>query len=768
VLVELHAGDPEQGEMRMAKISLAGFKDPVRRPRYIIWTGVAVLVLAAVMIVALGVTSTRWFCAEGCHKVQDDTILAYEASTHSQISCMACHMPVNANPVIFILHKAEALGELYLTVRDDFELPLNAESHVALTMAETQCTQCHNMANRQVTPTEGVKIDHAVHSEVNAACPVCHNRVAHIENFELTLTDPQTGEPNTKHVEFMSMTACFRCHGLEAAAAAPGRCSACHPADFDLKPENHDEEDFLPAAHAEMALEAKAESEKAIAEAEHGEGEAASDEGSAEGSEEGTEGAEGSEAPAGEGEESEHSLITPEKAYASSGAEVEQVSLEEVPALIEEQRAEGEEHHESIGASLPTVESIFYCATCHTEQFCTNCHGMDMPHPASFLKPASAGAEDGHPAVSAEKAEKCVQCHGENEKTHFCDSCHHGEEAGGWEYAKDVPWTQKQHPQAVAAGGVDACTEQCHETKFCADCHTKNRVFPASHRQRNWTKPKPPGAMTVYGKEPAKVTAKHSLDAQKSIESCEVCHGSGGVNAKFCKDCHKLEMPHPAQFKENHVSGKKNPGVCSNCHLFREVCSNCHHVGSSLTRPWIQVHGASTNNNGTAGCVETCHTKEDCVKCHTSRDVVPASHRRAKFVRDFSNKDAIHVQLFGSDGETCTFCHAGQAAELPNSKFCKGCHKLEMPHPIDEGNDQKFVHQEGFQKKQLTKPQCSNCHQTRFCDACHHEGSVSNRPWLRYHPNIVGKEGAEPCFDCHQPTFCANCHVNLAKRGLLN
>jgi hypothetical protein len=62
----------------MAKISLAGFKDPVRRPRYIIWTAVAVLVFAAFMVPVLGVTSTRWFCAQSCHKVQDDTIVAYE------------------------------------------------------------------------------------------------------------------------------------------------------------------------------------------------------------------------------------------------------------------------------------------------------------------------------------------------------------------------------------------------------------------------------------------------------------------------------------------------------------------------------------------------------------------------------------------------------------------------------------------------------------------------------------------------------------------
>src|SRR5450830_1601395 len=136
----------------MAKISLAGFKDPIRRPRYIIWTIVAFLVVVAVMIPVLGVTSTGWFCSEGCHKVQDDTILAYQHSSHSNISCMACHMPVNADPVTFLLHKAEALGELYMTVTNKFELPLNPKSEVALTMQATQCTQCHNLATRPVTP----------------------------------------------------------------------------------------------------------------------------------------------------------------------------------------------------------------------------------------------------------------------------------------------------------------------------------------------------------------------------------------------------------------------------------------------------------------------------------------------------------------------------------------------------------------------------------------------------------------------------------------
>ncbi len=161
----------------MAKISFAGWKDPVRRPRYIIWSGVAVLVLAAVMIVALTATSTYWFCANVCHKVQDDTIIAYNASTHNKVSCMACHMPVAANPVVFILNKAEALGELYMTVTNKFELPLNPTARLARDEGD-QCTQCHS-DNRITSPTDGIIIDHEVHAEKKSQCAVCHNRVAH-------------------------------------------------------------------------------------------------------------------------------------------------------------------------------------------------------------------------------------------------------------------------------------------------------------------------------------------------------------------------------------------------------------------------------------------------------------------------------------------------------------------------------------------------------------------------------------------------------------
>jgi len=685
----------------MPKLSLSGLKDPRKRARFIIWAGVSVVVLAAFMIVALGATSSYWFCSQVCHKVQDDSIIAYNHSTHSKVNCMACHMPVNADPVTFVLHKVEALGEAYLTITDKFELPLNPVNHVSLNMHEEQCTQCHNLANREITPSNGIIIDHEVHSEKEWQCTVCHNRIAHNEDFDLVGKSPD-GEPNKKHQDFMSMTACFRCHGLEKGAEAPGTCAACHPKDFKLTPASHEETGFYPKGHAEIALEYSHEVDEADKERE-----------------------------------------------------------------AEEAEAEGEGGEAAKALELPWVNQVFYCTTCHTESFCNNCHGMEMPHPAEFKEPKAKTDPAGHPVVSKTKPAKCVMCHGVDQKTHFCSECHHGTKIG-WEYNARVNWAS-QHPGAVAKSGVKSCTASCHTVKFCADCHTKNAILPTSHKAGTWTYPalnKP--TVTVYGKAPAAASAGHTAAAKASMESCEVCHGSGGIEAAFCKACHKVAMPHPDQFKQFHAkTGKANPALCQQCHRVREVCSTCHHIGSSLTRPWTSVHGVSVNTNGATSCVEKCHQKNFCVACHNNRNVRPASHNAARFVRsDIGTTPAGHTSQYKANGDACTYCHAGEVAALPNAPFCRACHKLQMPHTINDSDKQKFAHAEPIQKKQYSKSQCYNCHPQTMCDACHHQGAPAGQPWLRAHPASVREKGAQSCFECHNPTYCANCHVNIGKRNL--
>ena len=346
----------------MARISFGGFKDPVTRPRYIIWALVVVLFIAGVMIPVLGITSTRWFCSEGCHKVQDDTIAAYKRSSHASISCMACHMPVSANPVIFLIHKAEALGELAQTVSNNYELPLNGESEVAMEMKADQCVQCHSLKTRKITPSIGIKINHDIHGEKDVRCPMCHNRIAHNEDFELTLKDPKSGETNKKHANFMKMTACFRCHSQTPGKdVPPGKCEACHTPGFKLKPPSHDTTSFYPGGHAELAKEA----DKEVA--------------------------------AAKGQ------VWFESAATSTPAKAPEA----------EEATGGREGGEP---ELKSVEQINVCSTCHAKKFCIDCHGLPMPHPSTFKK--------GHGNLGKSNPNLCAKCHGN--ATTFCNECHHG------------------------------------------------------------------------------------------------------------------------------------------------------------------------------------------------------------------------------------------------------------------------------------------------------------------------------------------------------
>lgn len=683
----------------MAFHPITAFKNPVTRPRAIIWTGTILAILCLVMVVMVGATTSYWFCAEICHKVQDDSIFTYNRSTHSKVSCVSCHMPVNANVVTYLIHKVEALAELPMTVAGTYSIPLNAESEVSLNkkmFPDTQCTQCHDLENRVVNSSDGIIIDHAVHTDAGVRCTMCHNRVAHNEvGYNFVNVDPKTGKKNTGHDNFMSMTACYRCHGLEKGSPAPGTCSSCHPKDFKLKPKDHETADFMKQ-HGELALEEV----KHVQEI-----------------------------------EKETGVASPDPA----------AKTDYVNKLMAEAELPAKGEFEWPVAPEGTINR---CYTCHDQKtFCDSCHGVQMPHPTEFLADHSKQAND------PKLAKKCVMCHGENSKTAFCSSCHHGKEVN-WEYNKTQSWTNGQHAKAVAKSGIDSCTKQCHDTKFCSDCHSKMTKAPESHDAKNFTYPSTP-SVTVYGKTPAKVTAKHAVAALESTQQCEICHGTGGINAKFCKDCHGMEMPHNDSFKKFH--SKQNPAKCQKCHDFKQVCSNCHHIGASTTKPWLSVHGASVNKNGYSTCVGPCHKKSDCTSCHMKRNVMPASHKSSKFV-----KGGLHAKTFEKDAENCTFCHAGNKDTLANSKFCKSCHKLDMPHPITD-SPQKFEHKKQFEEKKFTKKTCANCHAQRFCDACHHKQSVKGKDWMYYHPSVVRKDGAQGCYECHDETYCSHCHVNLRR-----
>lgn len=211
-------------------------KDPAKRTRAIIWLFVAVIAIGALYATSMVVTSTTWFCNDVCHNVHADNKKTYYAGVHSKVSCMACHYPPSLDPVRFALDRVDKLLDVYPTLAGTFEMPLNEYSRIALRTSSDTCTQCHS-SNRAPTPARGILIGHEAHAGSDISCTVCHNRVAHPEKSAYTLPG------NRHHEDFMTMRACFRCHGEAATVAsdlkASGECATCHTESFDLTPASH-------------------------------------------------------------------------------------------------------------------------------------------------------------------------------------------------------------------------------------------------------------------------------------------------------------------------------------------------------------------------------------------------------------------------------------------------------------------------------------------------------------------------------------------------
>jgi hypothetical protein len=302
---------------------IEGFRDPVRRPRYIIWSALAVMLVVLMWTFGLVGTSFSWFCETPCHIVHDDNTLAYNAGTHSNVSCIACHEPVNSSPIQFTVLKIFVIPDLYATITKTFDLPMNARNEVALEkFPNEQCWQCHNMNNREVSPSPGMKINHDAHTTRGVLCTMCHNRVAHPEeNITLVL------EGDEKHENWTTMTACFRCHSQDPKSEAPGACDACHTADFNLVPASHEATNWFnpgqePFGHSAAAKEAA------------------------------------DAAAAGKALEDQHS-----------------------------EPGKSEETSEGVTPEYTSSRAINECYTCHLESFCNDCHKKLRPTGATSTTP---------------------------------------------------------------------------------------------------------------------------------------------------------------------------------------------------------------------------------------------------------------------------------------------------------------------------------------------------------------------------------------------
>jgi hypothetical protein len=218
---------------------------------------------------------------------------------------------------------------------------------------------------------------------------------------------------------------------------------------------------------------------------------------------------------------------------------------------------------------VPAMEKCLGCHE-HEKDFqagnCARCH-FDLARYG--LKPVSRFTHAGNfvrehmrPARSAPQT--CATCHDQQ----FCTDCH-AETVGLRVEVKNPDRVDRDFihrndfvsRHAIEQHADPASCRRCHGQSFCDDCHRAQSLTPQAGSPRN---PHPlgwalPGSAQFHGTE-----------ARRDIASCAACHDQGA--ASNCVQCHKSGgiggNPHPDGWSARHGRDEiTRNNMCRICHL---------------------------------------------------------------------------------------------------------------------------------------------------------------------------------------------------------
>jgi nitrate/TMAO reductase-like tetraheme cytochrome c subunit len=176
--------------------------------KVVIIAAVLLVVLSGAALAAAKVTESNKFCGQDCHEMLPYN-RTWEASKHSGVNCVTCHIPPGAWN--FVKTKFFALREVYVHFTGQVKAPIQVTRHIP----DSVCVSCHpssetNQPVQLVTAT----FSHLGHRNV-PACIDCHSQVVHHPI------------PGHAYIPSRSMTACFACHNGHD---QPNGCDYCHQA----------------------------------------------------------------------------------------------------------------------------------------------------------------------------------------------------------------------------------------------------------------------------------------------------------------------------------------------------------------------------------------------------------------------------------------------------------------------------------------------------------------------------------------------------------
>ncbi|RQW78385.1 MAG: cytochrome C [Geobacter sp.] len=188
---------------------------------------------------------------------------------------------------------------------------------------------------------------------------------------------------------------------------------------------------------------------------------------------------------------------------------------------------------------------------------CNDCHkgeGIAPNHDADFLR--------GHRVLAVKAGNNCNQCHQQK----WCLDCHQGggtgDDLGQSNFGRDYkPKSHRSdfisiHP-IKALDNPQQCY-RCHEAgSFCNSCHSR---FPkGSLRIKSHL------MLGTNGQTVNWAIGEHATEARRNLQSCQTCHPEGDV----CIKCHSSgkTRPHPRNWKAGNFRDRSNGKVCQKCHL---------------------------------------------------------------------------------------------------------------------------------------------------------------------------------------------------------
>jgi hypothetical protein len=189
---------------------------------------------------------------------------------------------------------------------------------------------------------------------------------------------------------------------------------------------------------------------------------------------------------------------------------------------------------------------------------CNSCHkseGVAPNHDSDFVR--------GHRVLASKSGNNCSQCHEQK----WCLDCHKGGGSGDdlskENFGRD--YKPKSHrSDFIAIHPIKAQSNpqqcyRCHEAEsFCNSCHSrfpKGSLHIKSHLMSGGS-----GQSYSFG------ASEHASEARRNLQSCQTCHPEGDV----CTSCHNSSTgnsPHPRSWKSGNIKKRTNAKMCLKCHL---------------------------------------------------------------------------------------------------------------------------------------------------------------------------------------------------------